>query len=80
MDDILIKAQKYSNKILARGNDLHSEKKEAAEKKMANYFAFKAELDMRMMDVHEKLEIVRQLIKVNIHDRDHPDGVLNEEM
>ena len=66
--------------MIASGNDLHNEKKEAAEKKVANYFAFKAELDMRMIDVHQKLDIVRELVKSSIHHIDHPDGVLTEDL
>ena len=35
---------------------------------MANYFAFKTEYDARMIEVHEKLGVVSDLIKANCGD------------
>ena len=66
--------------MIASGNVLHAEKKEAVEKKVANYFALKDEFDMRMIDVHQKLDIVRELIKSNIHHIDNPAGVLTGDL
>ena len=41
---------------------------------MANYFTFKTEFDARMIEVHEKLRLVSDLIKENCGDI--PDSIL----
>ena len=65
---MLSEAQQRADLIVSGSGSLHAIKKEAAEKKLANYFAFKTEYDARMIEVHEKLGVVSDLIKANCGD------------
>ena len=46
---------------------------------MADYFSFKTEFDKHIVEVHQKLGIVREFVTANIHDIDHPGGVLTKD-
>ena len=78
-DQILLSYQANSAEIFAKAKDLGSRKIKAAEKKMADFFSFKTEFDMHMVEIYKKLCKVRGLFKANIHDVDHPGGVLTND-
>ena len=70
---------KANSAEIAYAKDLNARKVEAAEKKIADYFFFKTEFDKHMVEVHQKLGIVREFFTANIDDIDHPGGVLTND-